>query len=642
MSLKEKIIEAKQIYNDKAAHLIAEELHIENWDSEKLKGCCPFHKEDTASFIWNKKDNHFHCFGCGRNFGILDHYQKQGFSYKDAVSRLFQETGIIFEFQNNNKDDYFKHYKYPKEETNTDRTKVEKYMSKRDISIQTLDYANIKQNEDGDIVFEHRDIDGKLLCTKYRPSRHIKKHEDKMWWQKHASTCPVLYGIDRIDITQPLLIVEGHMDRLACIEAGYMNVVSIPHGAENTGWIEFNWEFLDNFDTIILWADDDLPGHTMIKESVVRIGEHRCKIVEPDDIIKNKIREYYKTLNPNADISKPDANNVLLACGKQEVIDLINNAKEVPIPDIIDLMECQDVDIQNINKISTGFMELDKYIYGQIEGNLNIWSGYTGHGKTVVVIQSAIIESVENGHKVFVFSGELEGGQIKNWVLKPLAGENHTIEWDNGVNKPKGYTITNEARDYMKEFYKNKMYFYDTYLNTKPDAILNRMEYMFKKHGVKVFVLDNLMCVDFSDYNDEWSAQKKFVLDLLKFTVKYKTYTHLVAHPKKPDGKTANSAYDLYGTSNLGNLTHRLFWVNRDEKGDKDYDSMITILKDRPTGVSRKKIKLYYNNKTMRLTSNELELNKKYKWEEDFKVKYNNYIEKKLVCNNNEEKEIYG
>jgi len=68
----------------------------------------------------------------------------------------------------------------------------------------------------------------------------------------------------------------------------------------------------------------------------------------------------------------------------------------------------------------------------------------------------------------------------------------------------------------------------------------------------------------------------------------------------------------------------------------------ITILKDRPTGVSRKKIKLYYNNKTMRLTSNELELNKKYKWEEDFKVKYNNYIEKKLVCNNNEEKEIYG
>ena len=57
MSLKEKIIEAKQIYNDKAAHLIAEELHIENWDSEKLKGCCPFHKEDTPSFIWNKKDD---------------------------------------------------------------------------------------------------------------------------------------------------------------------------------------------------------------------------------------------------------------------------------------------------------------------------------------------------------------------------------------------------------------------------------------------------------------------------------------------------------------------------------------------------------------------------------------------------------
>ena len=35
---------------------------------------------------------------------------------------------------------------------------------------------------------------------------------------KDSNTCPVLYGVDKIDITMPLLIVEGHIDRLACIE----------------------------------------------------------------------------------------------------------------------------------------------------------------------------------------------------------------------------------------------------------------------------------------------------------------------------------------------------------------------------------------------------------------------------------------
>ena len=26
-------------------------------------GCCPFHSEDHASFIWNRKAQSFHCFG---------------------------------------------------------------------------------------------------------------------------------------------------------------------------------------------------------------------------------------------------------------------------------------------------------------------------------------------------------------------------------------------------------------------------------------------------------------------------------------------------------------------------------------------------------------------------------------------------
>ena len=68
--LKEKILEAKQILGEKAAYIIAEDLHIDKWDSKSLKGCCPFHKEDTPSFIWNKKDNHFKCFGCGINYGF--------------------------------------------------------------------------------------------------------------------------------------------------------------------------------------------------------------------------------------------------------------------------------------------------------------------------------------------------------------------------------------------------------------------------------------------------------------------------------------------------------------------------------------------------------------------------------------------
>jgi hypothetical protein len=412
MNLKEKIIEAKNNFGEKAAHIIAEDLHIDRWDSKTLKGCCPFHKENTGSFIWSKKDNFFKCFGCGKVYGIIDHYQKQGYSYIESVKKLFNETNIIFDeidFKEN-KDDFFKNYKYPKEETDTNRSKVEDYLGKRGISIDTLNFANIKQDAQGNIVFEHRDVNGKLLASKYRPSKAVKKTDTKMWWQKNASMCPILYGVDKIDITMPLLIVEGHIDRLSCIEAGFTNVVSIPIGASDLTWIEFNWEWLENFDNIILWADNDQAGIKMIKESVVRIGEHRCKIVEPDDVIVNKVREFWKQYNQNID--KTDANNVLLACGKQEILNLINNAKEVPIPDVATKAEV----------LSTGTKDLDSHIYGYVEGTLNIWTGKTGSGKSTYIIGSCINEAISSGYGTFIYSGELTSSQLKNWVVLQMAG----------------------------------------------------------------------------------------------------------------------------------------------------------------------------------------------------------------------------
>ena len=34
----------------------------------------------------------FKCFGCGRVYSILDHYQRSGLSYIEAVKKLFNET----------------------------------------------------------------------------------------------------------------------------------------------------------------------------------------------------------------------------------------------------------------------------------------------------------------------------------------------------------------------------------------------------------------------------------------------------------------------------------------------------------------------------------------------------------------------
>ena len=290
--LLEKIIEAKEIKGDEAAIEIAKYLNIENFDEVKLKGSCPFgHSDSTPSFIWDKKDKAFTCFSCSRRYSILDMYTEMEGSYIKGVERLLNEVGIPFNTKKSKitKEEHLQNYIFPREETNENKDKVIEYLGKRGISEKTIEYAGIKQDKHGNIVFEAHDIDGTLLSVKYRKSGRVRKGEPKMWYQKDSSNCPILYNVDKIDITKPLVVVEGHLDFLSVVESGFTNVVSIPNGAADTSWIEFNYEFLENFNEIILWFDNDGAGQNGLKNTIKRLGEYRCKVVKPSSDDENAV-----------------------------------------------------------------------------------------------------------------------------------------------------------------------------------------------------------------------------------------------------------------------------------------------------------------------------------------------------------------
>ena len=114
------------------------------------------------------------------------------------------------------------------------------------ISPHTIDYADVRQDGEGNAVFNYYDTNDVLTMVKYRPSRKVKKGENKCWCQKGADTTPLLFNMNRINTTVPLLICEGEPDCLSAIEAGFTNAVSVPLGSTNFHWIEENWDFLNN------------------------------------------------------------------------------------------------------------------------------------------------------------------------------------------------------------------------------------------------------------------------------------------------------------------------------------------------------------------------------------------------------------
>lgn len=63
-----------------------------------FKGLCPFHDEKTPSFIVQKGDAHYHCFGCGAHGDAIQFLMAfQKMSFVDAVENLAQRFHVTLE-----------------------------------------------------------------------------------------------------------------------------------------------------------------------------------------------------------------------------------------------------------------------------------------------------------------------------------------------------------------------------------------------------------------------------------------------------------------------------------------------------------------------------------------------------------------
>lgn len=625
---KEQILKAKTKLGERNAEIIAKLFNIEGYDDVNRKGLCPWHLEDTPSFIYNPKGFCFKCFGCGKNTDVIDAYMHTGKTYLEAVEELFKEANILYAFGEKGVKTKSQ-YRYPKLEPLNNKENIYKYLALRGISKETIDSVDVREDNHGNIVFNYYDTNDVLTLVKYRPSHKIDKSkgEIKAWCQKDADTTPLLFNMNKININAPLLITEGEIDCLAAIEAGYTNSVSVPLGANNYGWIEENFEWLEQFDSIIICADNDEAGLKMQKECVFRLGSWRTKFID--------IPMQHTNEETGEVISMKDLNHVLYYQGKEAVMNLITNAHEHEVPSVVNLSEVEDVELDEMDGIDTGIQCLDIEIMKLFYGTLTVVSGLPGAGKTSFLSQ-LMCKSIEQGKPVWMFSRELPCWMQKSWINYIMAGRHHIKEYcdNNGASY---YKVTPGAKQLMNEEYNKKWFLYRDDWSNKLEDILTSMEDSVRKYGTKLLILDNLMTIDIGASEDsELMKQTDCITQLIKFAMKYSVAVVLVAHPRKmPKGEDVG-IYDISGSSNIINLAHRTIGLRRidQEKEQSNYNVCLTVIKDRMRGKAGKKINLYYDVPSRRFYTNETEYNFQYSWDKEH--------HEKLPYPHQQENEVYG
>ena len=618
----ERIRAAKEKLGDQNFDYIMEFLGVPEFDAIRRRCICPFHDEDTPSFIYNPKEFNCHCFGaCNINIDIVDAYMiGQKKTFVEAVQKLFELAGVTYSFGEHGVKTR-RLYRYPKEVVCTDKSKVYEYLKTRKISEETADYLDIRQDERGNMVLNYYDLNDTLTMVKYRPSRKVQHGESKNWCQADADTSPILFNMNRINPEQPLVIASGELDCAALVEAGVKNSVSIPLGDGNLQWIEECWDFLEQFKEIIIVPDNDESGTKYCKTVVPRLGSWRCKVASCPELYERNGKKIWIK----------DVNETLYWFGREAVVDMIANAADSPIPSLIDLADVEERDLSSIDGIQTGLAALDKEIMRLFYGSFNILSGTPGSGKTSWLYQ-LVCNALDQGVGTWIFSRELPEYMTKNWINFLFAGPRNVEEYTNnlGVSYCK---VTQEAKRGINESYRGLCYLYqDDYGNTV-EELQRSMEDSARKYGSKLFIVDNLMMVDLhADENSKWEKQTEFVNWLIHFSSQFDVCTILVCHPKKLQfGQEDLDMYDIAGTSNLVNLAHRGFSLRRISEREKagipnrrgdgwekppyPYDVKLSILKDRMRGRAGFEMGMHYDRKSRRFFTSPVEYDWQYSWD---------------------------
>ena len=577
-----KYIDAEQVKNK-----IALDLGLKFKNNKCL---CFKHSESNPSMSYDFKKKKFKCFSCAASYDIFNHYQEYyNKSFLEATKSIINDFNLNIDIIINESDR--KPKKSPTKHENYNKN-ILTYCEKRNISKDTIDYVRVKENNNC-VVFEYRNELGEHLANKYRKTK--KSEGPKMWFEK-GTNVNTLFNMDKINISDPLLITEGEFDCLSAIESGFKNAVSIPSGVNGTNeWITSNWTFIEQFEEIIIWFDNDEAGIKGAREVFNRLPNSSVKIVRCE--VAN------------------DINELLHKYGKLAVLKQIEKASTPVLEGVATLDMIEDFDVHEAETLKTGIEYIDDKLVGMVFGSLNVLSGRNGSGKSTILNQIYIAEAIAQGYKTFLFSGELIGGNVKYWLLQTLANEEEFAEYT-AKDGHKYKKVTIQAKEKIVNDMKDRFFLYDSD-DYRIEAIMEKMTILAKRYGVRVFVIDNLMTIE-SSLKDKYEAETDVVKKLKNFAKKYNALVHLVAHPRKSMNDEIEKD-DVAGSANITNLADYVTTISRAKDDVVEYDAILKILKNRHTGVNvGKKLMFSIERKRFYSAETEKELNKRYLdlWEE--------------------------
>lgn len=382
------------------------------------------------------------------------------------------------------------------------------------------------------IAFTYPAEDG-VEAVKFRTA-----NGDKLfWWDGNAQRLWGNFTYDKkldnkeLDLSDTIVVTEGEMDclaiRTAFKDVANLEVYSVPNGSPNKisdnkvdpsedGRFKYVWNEREKFENkkrIILATDSDLAGDILADELSRRLNKARCYRVD------------YKGYK--------DSNELLISEGKDVLVKQVLDSEPIPLHNLNTIDSYAEAFQSLYDKgmpsgVSTGFASVDK-LFTLTTGNLYIFTGHAGDGKSAFIDQLIVNVGRNNGWKTCFCSFE-KPPQLHSVQLSQIITGKPFFK---GVNE----RMTQEEKDYAESWIKEHILFQDYLDGDMPtiEAILEKGASAVMRYGIRILVIDPF---NFIQTDKQYALETDMVSDMLTkvqlFAKAHDCLVMFVAHPTKP------------------------------------------------------------------------------------------------------------
>ena len=423
------------------------------------------------------------------------------------------------------------------------------FFSARKITKPTLEACGIYSTNRADgtswIAFPTT-VGEEEINTKYRNAETKDFTFDK--------TSDMLYGFG--EFVDDMVIVEGEIDCLTLVEAGFKNVFSVSNGASGSvDWLKVP----RSCKSVILAPDADEKGKELFGNLLDVVGRPRCKFVKFPKGCK-------------------DFNDVLVKYGVEAVQEVVGAARYVNAGGVYNFSDLPPMPPQKSWSLRLPMMECNIR-----EGEFSVITGFPGVGKTTILNIMAR-EMVDQGVKIAFASFE-QPPYVQ--LPKLVAAFN------------RGEAVSGESRktinDNIKLICPPEFVGGDIGVTTDLGWLLEQMSAVVIRDGVKWIIVDPWNEIEHNIPSSITQTMyiQKALIEIKRFAREYGVHITVVAHPAKPqEGSKKPSLYSIsdsahwYNKADLGLIFSRHLletgqWVNEIQIAKSRYEEGIGKLDSR-------------------------------------------------------------